>query len=151
MARRIPDEESRLSIGGQNARGLSFGGSSRSGASFSGTSSTPKYVGARAVVTRIPEGVKIWLSDYKGTTEEIIAESIQDIISNPDGSLLFILPDGRTILTDSLSVKDFDLLDNKPSINSFTLEGDKAGEDYNLQDKMTRITEQRIDNIIFGG
>ena len=62
----------------------------------------PVYVGAQAKVTRTPEGVKIWLKDYKGETEEIVAEAIADIITNPDGSLLFVLPDGRTILTDSL-------------------------------------------------
>ena len=155
MARRIPDEDTRITIGGQNARGLSVGGSNRGGVRFSGGGGTPKYVGARAEVLRTPEGVLIRLSDYKGTTEEIIAEAIEDIITNPDGSLLFVLPDGRTILTDSLKgdpgPTDYELMDNKPIINSFTIEGSKLGEDYNLQDKMRRITEQEIDNIIFGG
>lgn len=62
----------------------------------------PKYVGARAKVTRTEEGVKIWMSDYKGTTTETIAEAIADIVTNNDGSLTFVLPDGREITTDSL-------------------------------------------------
>ena len=62
----------------------------------------PKYVGARAEVGRVSNGVMIRLTDYAGTTEEFIAEAIQDIISNNDGSLTFILPDGRQITTASL-------------------------------------------------
>lgn len=61
-----------------------------------------RYIGARAVVTRTEEGVKIWLSDYQGATEEIIAEAIDSIETNDDGSLTFVLPDGREITTDSL-------------------------------------------------
>lgn len=62
----------------------------------------PKYVGARAEVTRTEEGVRIWLKDYQGETEEIIAEAIESIETNSDGSLTFTLPDGRTITTGSL-------------------------------------------------
>lgn len=65
-------------------------------------SSMPKYVGARATVTRTEEGVRIWLKDYQGETTEIVAEAIQDIVTNDDGTLTFILPDGREITTDSL-------------------------------------------------
>lgn len=63
---------------------------------------TPKYVGARAEVTRTEEGVRIWLKDYLGETEEVIAEAIESITTNADGSLTFTLPDERTITTDSL-------------------------------------------------
>lgn len=38
-------------------------------------SSMPKYVGARATVTRTEEGVVIWMSDYVGETREVIDES----------------------------------------------------------------------------
>lgn len=62
----------------------------------------PKYVGARAEVTRVAEGVRIWLKDYMGETSEIIAEAIQSIVTNADGTLTFTLPDGRTIVTGSL-------------------------------------------------
>ena len=114
----------------------------------------PVYVGAQAKVTRTPEGVKIWLKDYKGETEEIVAEAIADIITNPDGSLLFVLPDGRTILTDSLKgdpgATDYGELTNKPSLNAFTIEGDKTADDYRLQAKMDVITEQMIDNLFYG-
>ena len=37
-------------------------------------STMPKYVGARAVVDRVIEGVRITLTDYKGTTQEIVRE-----------------------------------------------------------------------------
>lgn len=70
---------------------------------FGGDTSMPKYVGARAVVTRVSNGVKIWLSDYKGETTEIIAEAIQSITTNSDGSLTFTLPDGRELTTGSLT------------------------------------------------
>lgn len=139
-----------ITIKGSTAKGLSFKDSSSKGACINGGGGMPVYVGAQAKVTRTPNGVKIWLKDYKGETEEVIAEAIQDIITNPDGSLLFVLPDGRTILTESLSVKDYDLLDNKPSINQFTVEGDKTAADYRLQDKLDLITEQMIDNLFYG-
>ena len=68
-----------------------------------GDPTMPKYVGARAVVTRDENGVTIWMSDYKGITEETIAEAIQSIVTNDDGSLTFVLPDEREITTDSLT------------------------------------------------
>lgn len=63
----------------------------------------PKYVGARAVVDRVSSGVRITLTDYKGTTQEIIAEAIQNITSNADGSLTFTLPNGQAFTTESLT------------------------------------------------
>lgn len=139
-----------ITIKGSTSRGLVFGDNSSRGTCVKGGGGMPVYVGAQAKVTRTPEGVKIWLKDYKGETEEVIAEAIEDIITNPDGSLLFVLPDGRTILTESLMCKDYDLLENKPSINQFTVEGDKTAADYRLQDKMDLITEQMIDNLFYG-
>lgn len=68
-----------------------------------GNTTMPKYVGARAEVTRTADGVRIWLKDYNGETEEIVAEAISDIITNEDGSLTFTLADGREITTDSLT------------------------------------------------
>lgn len=89
--------------GSGNAR-ISFSNPSTSDDSNIGLKdpSTPKYVGARAVVTRVQNGIRIWMKDYKGETTETIAEAIQSITTNPDGSLTFTLPDGRTITTDSL-------------------------------------------------
>ena len=144
-----------ITIKGQGTSGLTIkGDSSKRKSQMRGGSGMPVYVGARAEVLRTPEGVLIRLSDYKGTTEEIVAEAIADIITNPDGSLLFVLPDGRTILTDSLKgdpgPTDYDLIENKPSINAFTLEGDKTAADYSLQDKMDAITPQDIDNLFYG-
>ena len=45
---------------------------------------------------------------------------------------------------------NYDDLYNKPKINSITVEGDKTGPDYRLQNKMDVITEQMIDNLFYG-
>lgn len=68
-----------------------------------GKTTMPKYVGAKAEVTRVEGGIRIWLKDYRGETEEIIAEAISDIVTNQDGSLTFVLPDGQEITTGSLA------------------------------------------------
>lgn len=78
-------------------------GSSSNANVRTGNTTMPQYVGARAEVTRTGDGVRIWLKDYKGETSEIVAEAISNIISNDDGSLTFVLPDGREITTDSLT------------------------------------------------
>lgn len=41
-------------------------------------------------------------------------------------------------------------LDNKPQINSVTLQGNKTSSDLKLQDEMDAITNHEIDQIIFG-
>lgn len=46
--------------------------------------------------------------------------------------------------------KDYNKLTNKPTINGLTVEGDKTGPDYLLQNLMAEITDQEIDNIVFG-
>ena len=46
---------------------------------------------------------------------------------------------------------DYPSLGNKPRINGFTVIGDKLGIDYRLQDLMDSITDQEIDDIIYGG
>lgn len=76
--------------------------------------SMPKYVGARAEVTRVAEGVRIWMMDYHGETSEVIAEAIQSITTNDNGSLTFTLPDGRTITTGSLTGPKGDTGDRGP-------------------------------------
>ena len=45
---------------------------------------------------------------------------------------------------------DYNPLTNHPFINGFEVIGDKLGKDYKLQDLMTAITEQDIDNMMFG-
>lgn len=81
---------------------IHLNGSSNSHINFADPS-MPKYIGARAVVTRSENGVVIWMKDYKGETTETIAEAIQSITTNANGSLTFILPDGREITTGSLT------------------------------------------------
>ena len=45
---------------------------------------------------------------------------------------------------------DYNELINHPYINDVEVVGRKTGPDYNLQNKMDEITNQQIDNIIFG-
>lgn len=137
-----------IDIKGSSAKGIAFkGGKNRSG-SIGGNGGMPVYIGARAVVTRTGEGVKITLSDYKGTTEEIVAEAISDVITNQDGSITFILPDGREITTESLMVKDYEALENLPSINGETLMGDKTFEDLG-DSPLTNLEIQEMFNHVF--
>lgn len=42
-------------------------------------------------------------------------------------------------------------LSDKPQINYITLVGNKTGEELGLQETIYDITEQDIDNIIYGG
>ena len=46
---------------------------------------------------------------------------------------------------------DYELLTNHPQINSIVLMGDKSSSDLGLQDEMVPITEQDIDEIMYGG
>ncbi len=45
---------------------------------------------------------------------------------------------------------DYNDLSNKPSINGVTLIGDKTADDLELQEEMDFLTDQEIDQIIFG-
>lgn len=81
---------------------IHLNGSSNSHINFADPS-MPKYIGARAVVTRSENGVVIWMKDYKGETTETVAEAIQSITTNANGSLTFTLPDGRELTTGSLT------------------------------------------------
>lgn len=125
--------------------------SSRSGSvEFGRGSGVPKYVGARAEVVRVDNGVLIRLTDYKGTTEEIVYEAIQDIIFNPDNTISFVLPDGRTITSPPISGSgDYEQLQNLPIVNDIVVQGNKVGADYKLQDKMHALTTQEIESILY--
>lgn len=92
------------------------------------SSGMPKYVGASAVVDRVENGVRITLTDYKGTTQEIVYESIQEIIQNADGSLTFVMPDGRTYTTDSLIGPKGDKGDNADLPMYFATEEEWASQ-----------------------
>lgn len=46
---------------------------------------------------------------------------------------------------------NYTTLINKPSINGHTLIGDQKGKELDLIDSKNRITEQEIDEIIYGG
>lgn len=62
---------------------------------------------------------------------------------------------GGGILNGALSTapgqgtKDYNRLINKPTINSITVEGDKFGSDYNLQNKMETLSIQEIEKILY--
>ena len=49
------------------------------------------------------------------------------------------------------SIGNYNLLDGKPSINAVTVEGDKLGADYNLQDKMQELSQTDIEKILYLG
>ena len=102
----MPDNSIHISIGESNGNETirlyeSENGRIRMGAS----EGTPKYIGARAIVTRVDGGVKITLSDYKGTTEEIVYES---------------------------SVTSYNELLDKPEIEGIVLEGNKTFSQLDL-------------------
>lgn len=74
-----------------------------------------------------------------------------------DGSISGSLSESQS-LSGSLTVpstrpgaSSYNQLTDKPTINRITVEGDKIGADYKLQDKMEEITEQMIDKMIYGG
>lgn len=92
----------RIIINGSSSRSIEVQKTESGSAQIGRGSGVPKYVGARAEVLRVDGGVLVRLTDYKGTTEEIVYEAIQDILTNQDGSLTFVLPDGREITTDPL-------------------------------------------------
>lgn len=48
------------------------------------------------------------------------------------------------------ATSNYNSLTNKPKINGVELIGDKPLEDFNIQEKMTPITNSEIDTIIFG-
>lgn len=48
-------------------------------------------------------------------------------------------------------VQSYNTLTDKPQINSITLIGNKVSEDLGLQSTIADITEQDIDNLIYGG
>lgn len=51
----------------------------------------------------------------------------------------------------NITRENYEYLTKKPSINGVTLIGDKSSSELNLEDKLDFITEQEIDEIIFGG
>lgn len=52
--------------------------------------------------------------------------------------------------TSFIHTDNYNDLTHKPTINAVTVIGDKLGADYHLQDKMDTITDQMIDDIIYG-
>lgn len=51
--------------------------------------------------------------------------------------------------TNIVHTDNFEDLYNKPSINDVTVQGNKVGEDYHLQDKMHALTTQEIEKILY--
>lgn len=46
--------------------------------------------------------------------------------------------------------KDYNKLINHPTLNGIEIIGDKTSQDYNLQEELDLVSEQDIDNIIYG-
>lgn len=55
-----------------------------------------------------------------------------------------------TATASPISSNNYNDLFNKPSINGVTLQGNKTADDLDLQEEMEFLTEQEIDQIIFG-
>lgn len=108
----------------------------------------PKYVGARAEVTKQGNAVKIKLVDYTGTTEEVIYEAIESIVYNDDGTLTFNLPGGSSYTTGCLigppGTTTYSELTDKPSIEGVELVGDKSFVDLGIR----TITSSEILDIL---
>ena len=58
---------------------------------------------------------------------------------------------GSLSLPERVSTGDYNELVNKPQINSVELIGNKLSEDLGLEPTIHDITEQDIDNLIYGG
>lgn len=61
--------------------------------------------------------------------------------NNLNGSLSNVASEGT---------RNYNKLNNKPTINAVTIEGDKVSADYKLQGEISDVTESDIDNIIYG-
>ena len=51
--------------------------------------------------------------------------------------------------TSIVHTDNYEDLYNKPIINDVTVQGNKVGEDYRLQDKMHALTTQEIEKILY--
>lgn len=58
---------------------------------------------------------------------------------------------GSLSLPEVIAITDYNILDNKPQINYVELVGNKLSEELGLEPTITDITEQDIDNLIYGG
>lgn len=57
---------------------------------------------------------------------------------------------GTLTNTAGQGTRNYNRLTNKPTLNSVVIEGDKISSDYKLQEEMEIVTDQNIDDIIFG-
>lgn len=78
-----------------------------------------------------------------------------DVRFTQDGKFNATMSGGENIKmgfgqTQFIATGDYNDLNNKPKINGVEVIGEKEGIDYNLQDKMSEVTEQDIDKIIYG-
>ena len=71
-----------------------------------------------------------------------VSGNIQDV-GGVTGKLS--VPTGRVI---SLNYED---LTHRPLLNGVLIEGNKQADDYSLQLKMNKVTDQEIDEILYGG
>lgn len=75
-------------------------------------------------------------------------EIIADI--DKDNDIKMNIEDNDVIIDMDSQIGYYPLLLNKPKINEVTLIGNKTSEELHLQHKMNEITNQEIDEIIFG-
>lgn len=81
-------------------------------------------------------------------------------IRSENGTIIFILSNGKRYQTENLKGEkgdkgdpgvsgDFNTLENLPTINNVTVQGDKISSDYNLQSKMQEASIAEIESILY--
>ena len=96
----------------------------------------PFYVGAEAKVEQLDDGALITLKDRDGQTQARVYNGEKGEKGDKGDK------------GDS-GVSDYTALENKPTLNSFTVEGDKTAEDYRLQSKIEEATIAEIERILY--
>lgn len=87
--------------------------------------------------------------------DQIVDVKTLDFILDEEESLDFAIDDEESLdfTADAyinVATTDYNELVNKPQINGVTLIGNKTSADIHVQDPIDDITNQDIDNVIFG-
>lgn len=83
--------------------------------------------------------------DYYGDLRPLDG-TISGSLSEPQS-----LSGSLTVPSSTPGATSYNQLKDKPTINAVTVEGDKLGIDYKLQDKMNELTVQEIEKILYLG
>lgn len=99
--------------------------------------------------------IDVSIEGERGETLDLTDNNAVGISLQEDAPTAIIFDEGKdTVLTldgASRGTTDYNALTSKPQINSVTLIGNKTSEEIKVQGLMDEITNQEIDNIIYGG